>query len=137
MKSTILIFLLSFTFTTFCQAQNVVEIDERLNNLYSLPQLKELQNSNPQFLERLNFYLDHAFFITEQNAEKRPEVLGVVEINDIENFNILQLEKEQPLKRSWDKISVYEIKGTNQILVYHAGRNFNRDFNKHYQKIRK
>ncbi len=137
MRGTLILFLITFSFTTFCQAQIVVEIDERLQELYSSSQLKQLQESNPQLLERLNFYLDNAFIITDQNNEKPAKLLGTVTIEDLQNFNILKLEKKQDLKRSWDKISVYQIEGSNQLLVYHSGRNFNRAFNKHYKKNRK
>ena len=132
----ILIICLSlFSFTTLCQAQSSVEIDERLTELYSPDQLKHLKESNPQLLERLNFYLDHAFIITDQNQDKPTEFQGEVIIKDLEHFNILKLEKEQDLKRSWDTISVYKIKGTDRLFVYHSGRNFNRDFQNHYRKI--
>ena len=137
MSGKFIIFLLAFAFSTFCHGQPVVDIDKRLNELYNPSQLQQLKESNPQFLERLNFYLDNAYIITEQNDEKPIEFSGDVVIDDLKNFNILKLEKDQSLKRSWDKISVYKIIGTNQLLVYHAGRNFNRDFQKHYQKIRK
>ena len=137
MRGIFIIVLLTFSFSSLCQAQRVIEIDKRLKGLYKTSQLKQLKESNPQFLARLNYYLDNAFIITEQNEEKPTDFLGDVVIDDLENFNILKLEKDQNLKRSWDKISVYRIKGTNQLLVYHAGRNFNRDFQKHYRETQK
>jgi len=136
MRGTLIIFILLIFFTQFCQAQNSVEIDERLKELYQTTQLKKLKKSNPQLLERLNFYLDHAYIITDQNTDKPTEILGEVMIDDLNNFNILQLEKDQNLKRSWNKISVYKIKGTDQLLVFHAGKNFVHDFQIHYRKIR-
>ncbi len=135
MRAIFIICLFIFSFAVVCNGQSDINVDDRLVGLYSPSQLNQLKESNPQFLERLNFYLDHAFIITDQNEKKPTELSGNVTIQDLENFNILKLEKEQDLKRSWDKISAYKIEGTNKLLVYHAGRNFNRDFQKHYRKI--
>lgn len=137
MRGNLFICLLLFFFTQICGAQNSIEIDQRLKSIYSFSQLEQFQQSNPQLLERLNFYLDNAFIITDQDKNKPTEFSGEVVIEDLSNFNILELEQDQDLKRSWNTISVYKIKNTDQLLVYHAGKNFMRDFRKHYQKIQK
>ncbi|MCE7924050.1 MAG: hypothetical protein DYG98_13410 [Haliscomenobacteraceae bacterium CHB4] len=51
-----------------------------------------------------------------------------MEIPDLKRLNILALEKDQPLTRDWQKPVFYHIEGTNKVLMYFSGKDFNRKF---------
>jgi len=134
MRAFIAIIFLTLTFTAFSQDLQADFIDARLQEFYSPSQLEHLKTNNPQLLARMNFYLDNAFLITDQSNEKASDIQNEVSIPDLSNFNILRLEKEQDLKRSMNKISVYKIKDTDKLLVFHSERNFNKEFLKYYER---
>jgi hypothetical protein len=108
--------------------QAVPQIDERLLEVYEIDYLQRLQASNPQVLQRLNYYLDHAYYLTEYPAEKGAPDFPEIVIEDLQHINILRLEKEQNLRHAFDRPTQYQIKGSNQILVYYPGEKFNHQF---------
>jgi len=111
------------------QAQTTVQPDARLLTVYDDIYLKQLQTDNPMLLLRWQFYLDHAYTILEWPPEKGDiRDLPVVEVPDVTNINILALEQSQPLYRQWDKPVFFRINNSQQVLMYHAGSHFNRDF---------
>ncbi len=113
---------------TFGLAQTTVkvEVDERLYEAYDKNYLDNLQTANPFLLKRWNFYLDHAWYITEYPSEKGSPAYPEVQLTDLKTINILQLEKEQRhLHRDFYKRMKYKIAGTNKVLVYYSGKEFN------------
>jgi hypothetical protein len=129
MRGFLTLCLLLVGFPAFLSAQqDLPPIDERLYDVYEADYLQRLQTANPQVLQRLNFYLDHAYYLTEYPAEKgNPEFPEVI-IEDLESINILLLEKEQQLRHALDRPTQYQVKGTNLILVYLPGEKFQKDF---------
>lgn len=133
MRALITIIFLTVTFTSFSQEIKTDFIDARLYDIYIPSQLEHLEKNNPQLLARLNYYLDNSYLIIEESDKKPSEILDEVSIPDLANFNIISLEKEQELKRSMKRISVYKIKDTDKLLVFHSERNFNKAFLKYYE----
>jgi hypothetical protein len=111
------------------QARDSVQPDARLLAVYDKVYLESLQSHNPTLLLRWQYYLDHAYTILEWPVEKGDiNTLPVVKIADVQNINILALEHSQPLHRDWDKPVFFRINDGRQVLMYHPGNHFNRDF---------
>ncbi len=131
MKKVIL--LLLFYVPIFLYSQNTsgpVTPDERLFEAYGQEYVQKVLVENPFLIKRWNYYLDHAFIIVDEVAEKIADS-PVVEINDLENINILKLEKEQKLSRDWNKPTIYLIKDAGKMLIYHSGKDFTNALKKH------
>lgn len=134
-KLLILLFLCASIYHTHAQSEEVtpLDIDERLLALYDKAYLNRLKEINPFIIQRWNYYLDHAYYITDYPKGKGV-TYPLVTIPDLENFNILLLEQEQGLSRNWHKIIVYHIKDTDKVLVYYSGKEFVNRLNKHYNR---
>lgn len=105
--------------------------DHRLYAVFDSAYLNQLATNNPTLLLRWNYYLDHAFVITgfpekKGGREQFPEV----QVDDFQGINILVLEKRQRLARSWDAPAFYRIAGSDKVLMYYSGKDFNRNFRK-------
>jgi len=129
-------FPLTFVLISFSIfAQNTTEththltIDERLYAVFDRGYLEKLRTTQPFFIQRWNFYLDHSWYLSDLPPEKAKAAYPVVHIANLENINILLLEKEQNLRKDWNKREVYAIEGTNQALVFYAGKDFNQRLN--------
>lgn len=109
--------------------------DERLLVAYDATYLTRLAQEQPIVLRRLEFYLDHAFYITEDAKTSRFEY-PTIKINDLNAINILQLEREQHLRRHPKQEKAYRIEGTEQVLVYLSAEDFTKAFNQSTSKIR-
>lgn len=130
MKQALLIFcFLQFSVSVFSQQPPVP--DSRLLETFELEYLERIQSDNPVLLERLNYYLDHAWYLTEYPTEKADPGFEVIEIDELDNIQIFSLEKMYDLSRDFEKRSVYRIAGTQQVLVFYSGREFNERFNEH------
>lgn len=136
MKGILTTLLFIIPIFSFCQktSDSKVEIDQRLYDVYEEDYLKRLQINQPFVLERYAFYLDNAFYITDYPSEKGNPNYPTIEISDLENLNILKLEKDQKLTRDFDKQMIYKIKDTKKVLVYISGKDFNKKLNKHLGK---
>lgn len=111
------------------QAPASTHPDARLLAVYDSIYLKNLQSHNPTLLLRWQYYLDHAYTILDWPVEKGDiNALPVVRITDVQNINILALEQSQPLHRDWSIPVFFRINDSRQVLMYHAGQHFNRDF---------
>ena len=132
MRNSYILFLLFFV--TFASAQNThhtISIDDRLLEIYDQTYLENLKSNNPVILERWNFYLDHAWFLADLPVGKEVSNYKKISIPDLENINILLLEKAQGLSRDWEKFTFYRIEGTDQMLVYYPGKEFTAKLNEH------
>ncbi|MEM9884655.1 MAG: hypothetical protein AAF849_02100 [Bacteroidota bacterium] len=105
-------------------------IDTRLSEVFELDYLERLQKENPFLIQRWNFYLDHAFYITKDDKLARNNYPSI-RIDDLDNINILKLEKTQALKRKYQGESSYQIEGTDLVLVYHSAQSFNQKLNEY------
>lgn len=132
MKGILTLLLLTLSILSFAQKQSseIVEIDERLTTVYEKEYLENLQIQNPVLLQRWSFYLDNAFYIVDFPQEKGNPDYPMIEIADLDNINIFLLERNQKMERDFDKSTKYKIKGTNKVLVYYSGKEFNQKLNK-------
>lgn len=131
MRNFLFLFILLNPFFSVAQnANKTVVPDERLYEVYDRDYVDGLVNENPFLIKRWNFYLDNAYMITDEVAEKN-NGYPVVTISDLHNINILLLEKEQQLQRDWDKPMIYKIRDTGKILVFHAGKDFTKSLKEH------
>lgn len=133
MKGILTFFLLTISILSIAQNETSkdVQIDERLYEVFEKEHLTNLQTKNPFLLKRWAYYLDHSFYISDYPRAKGNPEYPEVKINDLENINILLLEKKQSLNRDFDKQMVYKINGTNKVLVYLSGKEFNEKLNVH------
>ena len=133
MKGILTLSLLLFSILSIAQtnSKDKVKIDERLYDVFEKQYLTDLQTKNPNLLQRWSFYLDHAYYITEYPKEKGNPNYPKVEITDIENLNILYLEKNQRIGKDFKKRMKYKIQGTDKILVYYSGEEFNQKLNEY------
>ena len=133
MKGLLTILFFSISFLSIAQKNSVdqVEIDKRLFDVYEKEYLINLQTKNPNLLLRWAFYLDNAYYITDFPKDKGNPNFDEVIIADLENLNILLLEKEQRLTREFKKRVKYKIKGSDKVLVYYSGEEFNQKLNEH------
>jgi hypothetical protein len=107
---------------------NVVP-DIRLYAVFDSAYVENLRTANPALLLRWNFYLDNAFIVSDFPAEKGDIAqLPAVQIPDLQDLNILVLEKTQRLARDWQKPVFYRIGDSNKVLMYFSGKDFNRKF---------
>ena len=131
MKGILTLFLLTLSILSFAQNKSAetVEIDERLTAVYDQEYLTNLQTQNPVLLQRWSFYLDNAFYVMDFPKEKGSPDYPTIEVDDLDNMNIFLLEKSHKMTREFDKSTKYKIKGTNKILVYYSGKEFNQKLN--------
>ena len=106
------------------------EIDLRLSKVFEQAYLERLQKENPFLIQRWNFYLEHAFYITKDDKIERNHY-PTIKVDDLENINILKLEKTQALKRKYQGETSYWIEGTDLVLVYHSAQTFNQKLNEY------
>ncbi len=129
-----LLLICSFS-SLFGQGQDSkVKFDNRLLEIYDISYLESLQDTQPFIIQRWNYFLDHAYMITELPQEKMSDAYPTIELVDLENLNILKLMETHNLKRHWDKISVYRIANSNKHLVFHPSKEYVKKLNKHYKR---
>ncbi len=122
------IITLFLPFLAFSQ-QNISvskSIDPRLYAAYDKAYIDDVAKNDAFLLKRWTFYLDNAFYITDAIVNKDGIAIDYpsVSVSDVSHINILKLETEQKIKRDYYVETIYKIKGTNQFLVYHSGKNF-------------
>ncbi len=128
--------LFSFSFFTFVNAQSdlshtTTPYDNRLLEVYSGDYLKSLQDTNPFLLQRLNFYLDNSWYVTELPIEKSLDSYVTIQVEDLSNVNIFLLERKFNLNRQWEKQIVCKIENTTKALVLLSGKAFNEKLKDH------
>lgn len=132
MKNFVLLLVLGFPLFLFAQnPSQAVTPDQRLIEAYGQEYIQKLVIENPFLIHRWNYYLDHAFIIRDEVPGKVNDH-PVVHIDDLKNINILKLEKDQKLNRDWDKPTIYTIKDTGKMLIYHSGKDFNIAMKTHF-----
>lgn len=106
-------------------------IDARLFEAFDSAYLFTIQETNPTLILRWNFYLDHAFVVTDFPTEKgNIEEFEEIELPSDGAVNIFSLEKKYKMHHAWDTMKFYKIKGTHKVLAYFPGQEFMRKFNK-------
>jgi len=112
-------------------SQKPVSIDPRLFEVYDQDYLERIRTEAPFLLERLNFYLDNAWYLSDYPEDKGAMSFPVVSIDDLETINILLLEKEQGLHKDFLTETTYSVNGTRKVLIFRSGKVFNRMLNEH------
>lgn len=128
------IYTLAFVFFAtfaFSQQNNNISIDDRLFDVYDREYLENVKQSNPFLIQRWNYYLDHAWKIEALPSEKANSVEQVIEVPDLEQINILLLEKTLKIRPDWHTFQMYQIKNTDKMLVYLPGKVFVSNLNEH------
>jgi hypothetical protein len=110
------------------QLDNKTQPDPRLYDALSQAEINEMLDKNPFLIEYYNYFLDNSFKIIEQPKGKSLQFPPVI-IPNIDNFNILAIQKKQKLQRNWDNQTYYCIEGTNKILVFISEREFTNQLN--------
>lgn len=118
--------------TAFAQAE--ISIDQRLYDVFDASFLKKLQTDKSFHLHYYNFSLDNSYEIIEIPKEKNMQ-LPKVEIKDLDKINILKLQQEQKLTKSYDAPTYYQIKGSDKILMIRSEKDFAKRLNKHLDRI--
>lgn len=135
MKNILVILLCICSFSVFGQNKvELIEPDARLADVYSEAYLVRLQTANPFLLQRWNFYLNNAFFVAENPADKGATYPSIA-VADLDNINILLIEKEQKIHHDFKARTYYQIAGTNKMLVYHSGEEFRDALNAHLGRV--
>jgi hypothetical protein len=120
------------------QTPRPVVPDARLYAAFDSAYVETLRTTNPTLLSRWNFYLDNAFIVSDFPAEKGDIAqLPVVQIPDLQNLNVLVLEKTQRLARDWQKPVFYRIGDSDKVLMYFSGKDFNRKFREWLDEVDK
>jgi len=135
MKTILLCLFCVCSISAFGQYEKIpVEPDARLYEIYDEDYLTRLQTSNPFLLQRRNFYLDNAYILSEniKNAD-----YPLIRVKDVQNINILLLEKEQSLRHDFKVRTYYSIADTNKILIYRSGEEFRDALNEHLNRAHK
>lgn len=124
-------FFVFFSTFAFSQQTENISIDDRLFDVFDKQYLENLKTANPILIQRWNYYLDNAWSIEDLPAEKAANTYQTIEIPDLENINILLLEKQLDLKPDWQKFNMYKIAGMEKMLVYLPGKDFVARLNEH------
>lgn len=129
MKKIFLLLFIGFSVALSAQTETV-KADARLYDVYEADYLNRLQTKNPALIQRWNFYLDNAWRLTRIPQGKDGEY-PTVSVADVDNINILLLQKEQNLTRDFNKRLRYRIAGTDTLIEYYSGKEFVKAFNAH------
>ena len=116
--------------TVSAQSPIPTQPDERLYEVFEADYLQRIADNFPQQIQRMNYYLDHAWYISDF-VEGKHRLDGEIDVEDVSNINIYELEKTtSSLKRSVERRMIYRIKGTNKLLIYYHTGEFLRRFRK-------
>jgi uncharacterized protein YtpQ (UPF0354 family) len=126
------LFVLISSATTFAQAE--ISIDERLYDVFDATFLKKLQADKSFHLHYYNFSLDNSYEIIEIPKEKNMK-LPKVKIKDLSKINIIKLQQEQKLTKSYDAPTYYQIKGSDKFLMIRSEKDFIKRLNQHLGRI--
>jgi hypothetical protein len=126
------LFVLISSATTFAQVE--ISIDERLYDVFDATFLKKLQADKSFHLHYYNFSLDNSYEIIEIPKEKNMK-LPKVKIKDLSKINILKLQQEQKLTKSYDTPTYYQIKGSDKFLMIRSEKDFIKRLNQHLGRI--
>lgn len=123
MKSILpILFILFVAASSHGQSNKPVTPDTRLLAVYDSEYLAILTEKQPQLIQRLNYDLDHSYYITSLPSEKHHLIVSTIKLTALDDLNILAVMKQNKLNRSWLKQSAFQIKGTNQQLILESGQ---------------
>ncbi len=114
----------------FAQSKGTPTIDKRLYEVFEADFLEQMQRKTPAMIEYYNFFLDHAYDI-QTSTKKETSTYPEITINNFENINILKIITDENLKRDYHNQSIYQIVGTDKLLILIAEKELAKKFNQH------
>jgi len=137
-RGAFLVFALLYVGVAVAQKQVEITPDQRVVESYGHEFIDNLQNTNTDRIDYLNFYVEHSWYLAEiplRNDEKFPKVSDVINPKfaptltdqgfDVSNPNILPYN----FKRFQETESVYRIDNTNQVIVFYPIEDFMNSYN--------
>ena len=117
MKAQLLVVILFIS--NFIFSQTSMDFYERLLERFTVEELTEMKNNNPDQLKIHEYCLDNAYYFTDIPIGKpyKERITSEVNIDDIENFNFFKLDIT-PLENDYQYFSV---KNKNVLLVVKSG----------------
>jgi hypothetical protein len=111
----VLIILISIMFSGSMLFGQNTEFDSRLLVKYSVEELNKIEKENPSEIRFLLHCIESAQYITPfpEGKEGAVEIIGEMEIRDINNINFFELNVEL----IQDNYQYYTIKDSNMLLV--------------------
>ena len=111
----VLIILISIMFSGSMLFGQNTEFDSRLLVKYSVEELNNIEKENPSEISFLLHCIESAQYITPfpEGKEGAVEIIGEMEIRDINNINFFELNVEL----IQDNYQYYTIKDSNMLLV--------------------
>lgn len=122
----IILFLQFFGGAIFAQSDH----DPRLIESHDIEYLDRLKTKSPAYYQRLDFYLDHSFYIGDYDKEKFGKDIPSINILDINDINIYIVKKRNNINNDRLKQIPYRIEGTDKVLILESMTRFNKAFNK-------
>jgi hypothetical protein len=112
--------------------------DPRVLAAFGSKYVDEISKGDKFWLYKWNFYVQKAYYVSDSPEPKMgadfayPEVT----ISDLNNINILILEKNQALDRDFHSETYYKIVGSDKYLVYRSGEYMSERFNIYWEAVR-
>ncbi len=122
----LILFLQFFGAAIFAQSDH----DPRLIESHDIEYLDRLKTKSPAYYQRLEFYLDHSFYLVEYDDKKFSKDLPSINIQDINDINIYIVKKRNNIDNDRLKQIPYRIEGTDKVLILESMTRFYKAFNK-------
>ena len=103
--------------------------DERLTVKYASKYLDRMEEKSPVIYQRINYYLDHSYMIIDNPNGKFDQLKDEISIQNLDEINILELERAFDIQPDYKMRRVFRIKGTDKVLVRLPMEEFNEAFN--------
>ena len=123
------LFIVSFLiFSATFSAQSTNSYDERLLELFSEQEIKEISNEDPYRIQLIEYCFDNAYYFVETSASKdySSRISGTVEIDDVKDFNFFKLN----IEFKENDYQYYKVKDHDLLLVVKSGQHISAEMNK-------
>ena len=131
LKKTLTSFVLTALFVVGLN-QSAIQVDKRVVEYLGIDKVAMLQKNNPDLILYYNYFLDHAYILSEVPQDKLdfnslkeltlPLVNGKV---NTKSLNILKLD----LQRKFDQRLYFKIRGTHQLFIVLSENEFMKKYN--------
>lgn len=135
MKFVVIVFGLFIHISLIGQSAADVVPDKRLLDVYTPEYINNLSAKSPHLIQRLNYYLDHSYYVSKVHKHKRTNVMDTIKIQDLEDINILALERDLGIGADRDEFTSYKIEGSDLFLIYLSAKRFTESYNKHFRRL--
>lgn len=123
------LFIVSFLiFSATFSAQSTNSYDERLLELFSEQEIKDISNEDPYRIQLIEYCFDNAYYFVETSASKdySSRISGTVEIDDVKDFNFFKLN----IEFKENDYQYYKVKDQDLLLVVKSGQHISVEMNK-------